>query len=327
MRALIVTRYGGPEVLRFEEVLKPVPRSKEVLIKIEATTISSADWRIRSRTFPRGFGMLGRLAFGFSAPRRNILGSELAGTIEAVGSAVTKFKVGDPVFAFSDTSLGAHAEYKVMAEDGAIAPKPQQLSFAQAAALSFGGTTALAFLRAGQAGPGQRILINGASGAVGTAAVQLAKSMGAEVTAVCSTRHLSLVKSIGADFAVDYTRSEPPSWGNSYDVLMDCVGALNFTHAQQLLKPRGRFLMVAASLPEMLQIPWVSFSSGRKAISTMALGKAEDLRLLAQLAAEGKFTPVVDRSFSFDAMIEAHRYVDQGHKQGNVLVIFSQTTR
>lgn len=320
MKAIVYERYGSPDVLQLKEVEKPTPKNNEVLIKTHATTVTSADWRVRSLNVPVGFGLIMRLVFGVSRPKQPILGSELAGVIESVGKDVRKFKVGDPVFAFSDASMGCHAEYKCMPEDGAVAIKPPNLAFEEAAALSFGGTTALDFLRRGKLKSGEIVLVNGASGAVGTAAVQLAKHFGAIVTGVCSTANVELVKSLGASRVIDYTQEDFTQNGETYDVIVDTVGTASFSRSKASLKEGGRLLMVLAGLPDMLQIPWVSMTSSKKVIAGPAVGCAEDLRFLAGLAAAGEFKPVIDRCYPFEQITEAHRYVDTGRKKGNVVI-------
>ncbi|MBI2778793.1 MAG: NAD(P)-dependent alcohol dehydrogenase [Gammaproteobacteria bacterium] len=320
MKAIVYERYGSPDVLQLKEVEKPTPKNNEVLIKTHATTVTSGDWRVRSLNVPAGFGLIMRLVFGVSRPKQPILGSELAGVIESVGKDVSKFKVGAPVFAFSDASMGCHAEYKCMAEDGAVALKPSNLTFEEAAALSFGGTTALDFLRRGKLKSGERVLVNGASGAVGTAAVQLAKHFGAIVTGVCSTANVELVRSLGASHVIDYTQEDFTQNSETYDVIVDTVGTAPFSRSKASLKEGGRLLMVLAGLPDMLQIPWVSMTSSRQVIAGPAAMRVEDLRFLAGLAEAGEFKPVIDRRYPFEQIAEAHRHVDTGRKKGNVVI-------
>ena len=224
MQAMVYESYGSPDVLRSKEVIKPTPKDNEVLIKIHATTVTSADCRLRSLNLPRGFGLISRLVFGITKPRQPILGTELAGDIEAIGRSVSKFKVGDAVFAITGFAMAAHAEYKCMSEDGAIALKPACLTYDEAAAMSFGGTTALSFLRRGKLQRGEKVNINGASGSVGTAAVQLAKHLGAEVTGVCSAANMDLVKGLGATHVIDYTREDFMRNGETYDLIVDTAG-------------------------------------------------------------------------------------------------------
>ena len=320
MKAIVYERYGPPEVLQLKEVEKPTPKDNEVLIKTHATTVTSGDWRVRSLSVPVGFGLISRLVFGISRPRQPILGTELAGEIESVGKDVNKFKVGDQVFAFSGASMGCHAEYKCMPEDGAVALKPPNLTYDEAAAISFGGTTALDFLRRGKLQRGERVLVNGASGGVGTAAVQLARHFGADVTGVCSTANVELVRSLGARHVIDYSKEDFTQNGETYDVIVDTAGTAPFSRSKASLKEGGRLLMVLGGLPDMLQIPWVSMTSNKKVIAGPAAERADDLRFLAELAQAGEFKPVIDRRYPFEQIAEAHSYVDTGHKKGNVII-------
>lgn len=320
MKAIVYERYGPPDVLQLKEVEKPTPKDNELLIKVHATTVTSGDWRARSLNVPAGFGLLSRLLFGVTRPRQPILGTELAGEIESVGKEVRKFKVGDQVFAFSGARMGCYAEYKCLPEGGPVALKPSTLTYDEAAALSFGGTTALDFFRRGKLRRGEKVLINGASGGVGTAAVQLARHFGAEVTGVCSTANLDLVSSLGATHVIDYTKEDFTRNGETYDVIVDTVGTAPFSRSKNSLKEGGRLLLVLASLPQMLQLPWVAMTSSKKIIAGPAAERAEDLRFLAELAQAGEFKPVIDRRYPFEQMAEAHRYVDTGRKKGNVII-------
>jgi len=327
MKAIVYERYGSPEVLQLKEVEKPTPKDNEVLIKTHATTVTSGDWRVRSLNVPAGFGLIMRLMFGVSRPKQPILGTELAGVVESVGKDVRKFKVGDQVFAFSDAAMGCHAEYKCMPEDGAMALKPANLTFDEAASLSFGGTTALNFFRRGKLQSGERVLINGASGGVGTAAVQLARHFGADVTGVCSTANVELVRSLGASHVIDYTKEDFTQNGETYDVIVDTTGTAPFSRSKASLKEGGRLLMVLGGLPDMLQIPWVSMTSSKKVIAGPAAARAEDLRFLAGLAEAREFRPVIDRRYPFEQIAEAHRYVDTGRKKGNVVIMLEQKNK
>lgn len=320
MKAIVYERYGPPDVLQLKEVEKPVPKHNEVLIKTHATTVTSGDWRARSLNVPAGFGIISRLFFGVLGPRQPILGAELAGEIESVGKDVSKFKVGDQVFAFSGAGMGCHAEYKCMPEDGAMALKPTNLTYDEAAAISFGGTTALDFFRRGKLQRGERVLVNGASGGVGTAAVQLAKHFGADLTGVCSTANVELVRSLGAAHVIDYTKEDFMQNGETYDVIVDTVGTAPFSRSKDSLKEGGRLLLVLCGLSDMLLIPWVSMTSSKKIIAGPASERADDLRFLADLAQAGKFRPVIDRRYPFEQVAEAHRYVDTGRKKGNVII-------
>lgn len=320
MRAIEYNQYGPPSVLHLTEAPKPFPRDNEILIKIRATTVTAGDCRLRALNVPFGFRTLLRLFLGFSRPRRRVLGMELAGDIESVGKAVSKFKPGDSVFAYSGIGMGCYAEYKCMSEDEAVVLKPPNLSYQEAAALSYGGTTALNFLNRAQIKSGETILINGASGAVGSAAVEIAKHFGAEVTGVCSTVNLVWVQSLGADHVIDYTKEDFTGNGKKYDIIFDAVGSAPYSRSKTSLEENGRFLMVNGGLLEMLLIPWITLTSRRKIIGGAAANKVDDLRYLAKLAKAGEFKPAIDRCYPLEDIAEAHAYVDTGRKKGNIVV-------
>src|SRR6266850_2895140 len=320
MKAIVYERYGPPDVLELKEVAKPGPRDNEVLIRTYSTTVTAGDCRVRSLHMPVGFGLIARLVLGVSRPRQPILGSELAGKVESVGKDVNKFKVGDEVFAFTGARLGCHAEYKCMPEDGAVVLKPANLTFDEAAAMSSGGTTALDFFRRAKLRSGEKVLVNGASGGVGTAAVQLAKHFGADVTGVCSTANVELVRSLGANYVIDYTKEDFTEQGETYDVIVDTAGTARFSHSKRALSDRGRLLVVLGGLPDVLQVPWVWMTSRKKVIAGPAAWRPGDLRVLAELAGAGAFKPVIDRRYRFEQIVEAHRYVDTGRKKGNVVI-------
>ena len=320
MKAIVCSRYGSPDVLQVKELPKPVPADKEVLIKVRATTVTAGDWRVRSMDVPAGFRLLARLALGIRKPRQPILGTELSGEIEAVGKAVTRFKPGDQVFAFSDLRMGCHVEWKCMSEDGAVVAKPANLSHEEAAALSFGGTTALAFLRKAKIQRGDKVLVNGASGGVGTAAVQLAKHFGAHVTGVCSGGNFELVRSIGADALIDYTKEDFTENGERYDIIVDTAGTAPFSRSRRSLAQGGRLLQILGGLPDLLRAPWFSLTTDKKVIAGSLTTSPDDVRFLAGLAEKGELKPVIDRRFPFERIADAHRYVDAGHKKGNVVV-------
>ncbi len=320
MKAIVYDRYGPPEVLELREVPKPVPKDNEILIEVHATTVTSGDWRLRSLNVPAGFRMISRLIFGMRRPKQPILGTELAGVVETVGKDVTAFKVGDSVFAFSGASMGGYAEYKCVPQDGPVAIKPDNLTFEEAAALSFGGTTALHFLRKTNLKSGEKVLINGASGGVGTAMVQLAKHFGAEVTGICSGTNVEMVLSLGADFVIDYTQEDFTQNGQTYDVIIDTAGTAPYSRSKNSLKAGGRLALVLSGLPDLLTAPWISLTSDKKVIAGPAAERPEDVRFLAKLAEAGQFKPVIDRQYRFDQIVEAHQYVDAGHKRGNVVV-------
>ncbi|MBY0567123.1 MAG: NAD(P)-dependent alcohol dehydrogenase [Hyphomonadaceae bacterium] len=322
MRAAIYRRYGPPEVVSIENVSKPAPKPHEVLIKIHATTVSSGDWRARSLSMPPGFGPIAPLVFGVRGPRQPILGTELSGVIEAIGAHVAKFKVDDAVFAFPSFAMGAHAEYLALPQYGPIALRPRNLSFPEAAAISFGGVAALQFLRdRAKVRAGEKVLVIGASGAVGSAAVQLAKNFGASVTGVCSGANLDLVESIGADRVIDYAKDDFIKSGDQYDIICDTIGVTSFAACKDALSPGGRLLLVASGLAQVLR-------AGRKPNSKAVIagtGNAtvEHLLFLKELAEAGRFKPVIDRRLSFEQIVEAHRRVDTGRKAGSVVILVS----
>jgi NADPH:quinone reductase-like Zn-dependent oxidoreductase len=318
MRAIVCEQFGPPEVLHLKDVPKPSPGDDEVLVKVRATTVTAADWRCRSKTVPRGMGLAAGMFLGFTRPRHPILGTELAGVVESVGKAVTRFKAGDRVFAFPGLSMGCHVEYRCIAHDGPIAISPANLSDEEAAALSFGGVTALRFLAKGKIERGQAVLVNGASGGVGTAAVQIAKHFGATVTGVCSAANVALVRSLGAYDVVDYTQEDFTRSGKTYDIIVDTAGTAPLPRCRGSLKPDGRLLLVVGDLAGALQ------SMGNKRI---VFGSPppypDELPFLAQLAEAGEYRPVIDRRYPLEDAVEAHRYVDTGHKKGNVILTVS----
>jgi NADPH:quinone reductase-like Zn-dependent oxidoreductase len=320
MKAMVYHRYGPPDVVTLAEVPKPVPGDNEVLIRIVASTVTSGDWRARSLILPAGFGLMGRLVFGMFGPRQPILGSELAGMIEAIGKTVTRFQVGDEVFAFTSASMGCHAEYRVLSEDGLIARKPSKLSFEQAAALSFGGTTALAFLTKGGIKRGDKVLIVGASGSVGSGAVQLAKHFGATVTGVCRTANVELVRSLGADEVIDYSRDDFATSGETYDIMLDTTGTTPLSRVEGSLKQGGRLLIVLGTFAQAIGRERARKGSGKQVIAGVAPVRLEDLDKLAALAEAGEFIPVIDRSYPLERAADAHAYVDTGRKRGNVVL-------
>ena len=322
MKAATYRRFGGPDVVRIEEVPKPSPRPDEVLIRVHASTLSAADHRARSRTVPSGLQVLSALALGVFRPRRRVLGMDVAGVVEATGSDVSKFRAGDEVVAMLGAGFGGHAEYVTVQQDGPITAKPRTMSFAEAVTLVFGGLTAQGFLARAGVEPGDTVLINGASGAVGAAAVQLAKHLGAHVTAVCSGGNSGLVTSLGADHVIDYTAEDFTARRQAYDVIIDCVGNAPFTRVADSLNPGGALLLVIADLMGMLQAPGNSRSSG-KLVTAGDLGlnyTAENLACLVRLAEQGRYKAVIDRTYPLAEIVQAHRFVDTGRKRGNVIV-------
>ncbi|MGH1276745.1 NAD(P)-dependent alcohol dehydrogenase [Bacillus cereus] len=299
MKAIICTKYGPPNVLQLQNIEKPKPKKNEVLVKIHATSVSTGDCRIRGFNSPLLFWIPMRIILGFRKPRKPILGVELSGEIEDIGTDVTQFKKGDQVFALTELNLGGYAEYTCVHESGLIALKPTNVSYEEAAVIPFGGTSALHFLRKGQIKKGQRVLIYGASGSVGTAAVQLAKYFGATVTAICSSSNFDLVTALGADNVIDYMKEDFTKRGEHYDIIFDAVGKYNKSLCTDALMPNGKYVSVNGM---------------------MAKVSKEDMNLLKQLAETEKLKPVIDRTYRLEEIAEAHIYVEKGHKKGNVSI-------
>ncbi|MFD0586501.1 NAD(P)-dependent alcohol dehydrogenase [Paenibacillus sp. GCM10027627] len=306
MKAIVCTTYGPPDVLEFKEVEKPAPKPNEILIKVHASTVTTGDIRIRKFESPPLYWLPMRIMLGFSKPRQPILGVELAGEVESVGTAVTRFKAGDFIYALSGMRFGAHAEYACLPEDGIIAHKPENASFEEAAALPFGGTTALHYFRKGKMKSGQKVLIYGASGAVGTAAVQLAKGYGGEVTGVCSAANFELVKSLGADKMLDYTKEDFIRNKERYDLVFDAVGKMSNDYAKKVLSPSGSYVSVRQGMAKIFK---------------------EDLLVLKELMEQGKIKPVIDRRYPLQQAAEAHRYVEKGRKRGNVVITIGSSLK
>ena len=320
MQAIVYYEYGSPDVLKLEELEKPVPKDNEILIKVHATTVTVADIRSRSFTVPLSFWLPARIALGFRKPKKAILGVELAGEIESVGKDVKLFKKGDQVFAATLISYGAYAEYKCLPEDAAISIKPSNISYEEAAALPIGARTALHYLRKAKVQPQQKVLVYGASGSVGTYAVQIARYFGAEVTGVCSTTNLELVNSLGADKVIDYTVEDFSTKDETYDVIFEAVDKSSFSACMRALKEDGIYLNVTVPVPGIRML-WTKMTSSKK----LFLGenppeKAEDLTFLKELVEAGKLKPVIEKGYPLELIVEAHRYVDKGHKKGNVVI-------
>ena len=304
MKAIVATQYGGPEVLQLKEIEKPTPKDNEVLVKVHATTVTMGDFRMRSFTVPPMFWLPARLTLGLTKPKQPIYGMELAGEVEAVGKNVTRFKVGDQVFASTLTeNFGGYAEYKCLPEKAMVAIKPANISFEEAAALPIGATTALRMLRKGNIQRGQKVLIYGASGSVGTYAVQLAKYFGADVTGVCSTPNIEMVRSLGADHVIDYTKTDFSSMEERYDVIFDTLAKFPKSQYSKVLKPNGTYVSMAKL-------------STKESMDNMASIK--------DLVEAGEIKVVIDRCYPLEDMVEAHRYVDAGHKRGNVVITVEQ---
>ena len=306
MKAIVNTKFGPPDVLELQEVDKPTPGNNEILVKIFATTVTSGDTILRSLTFPKYIVMapIARLFFGIRNLRKNILGHEFAGEIEAVGKNVKLFRKGDQVFGTTSFSGGAYAEYICLPEDSVLALKPDNITYEKAAAVPVGGICAVNLLRKGKIQNGQQVLIYGASGSIGTFAVQLAKYFGATVTGVCSTTNLILVKSLGADEVIDYTQTDFTKSEKTYDLIVDAVGKCSSYDCKKVLKKRGRFISTNSPLSE----------------------KPKDLVFLKELLEAETIKPVVDKSYPIEQIVEAHRYVDKGHKKGNVVITLDHST-
>jgi NADPH:quinone reductase-like Zn-dependent oxidoreductase len=320
MRAAVSHRFGGPEVVGIEEVPKPTPKADEVLIRVEASTVSVADHRTRARDLPDGMWFYIPLALGVFRPRKPVLGMDVAGVVEAVGDDVTGFVPGDEVIAMLGAAFGGHAEYACVKQTDAIAPKPRNLTFEEAVTLVFGGYTALAYLNHVELAPGAEVLVNGASGAVGTAVVQLAKHRGAHVTAVCSGGNAEFVRSLGADRVIDYSVEDFTRNGETYDVIVECVGNAPFSRVERSIKPGGALLLVITSLGGMLRASRDRKRSGKLVTFAGAPVTGEDLVSLVRLAESGEYRPVIDRTYDFAEVVDAHRYVDTGRKRGNVVL-------
>jgi len=327
MKAIVCTKYGPPDVLQLKEVAKPTPKDNEVLIRIYATTVFAGDCELRGLKFPILLRLLMRIGFGIRGPRKKIIGQELAGEIEAVGKDVKRFKKGDQVFGTPGFSLGANAEYKCMPEEGLVAIKPANMTYEEAAAVPVGGLEALHYLRKGDIQNGQKVLINGAGGSIGTIAVQLAKHFGAEVTGVDSTEKLDMLRSIGADHVIDYTQEDFTESSETYDVIFDVVGKSSFSGSIRSLKENGRYLSANPGGSQMLRGPRTSKIGSKKAIFETPMHKTEDLIFLKDLIEVGKIKPVIDRLYPLEQMAEAHRYVDTGRKKGNVVITVEHNVR
>jgi len=322
MKAIVHTAYGPPDELQLKEVEKPVPKDDEVLIKIHATTVTTTDCNARNLTFvPRFLRLPMRMQFGFRKPKIEILGVDLAGEIEAVGKDVKRFEIGDQVFGTPEPALGAHAEYICIPEDGVLTKKPANMTWEEAASIPLAGHTAIYFIRdQGNIQAGQKVLIIGASGAVGTFAVQLAKYYGAEVTGVCSTTNVELVKSLGADKVVDYTKEDFTQSGETYDVIFDAVSKSSFLRCRSSLKKNGTYLVTLPNLAFLLQMPWTSMVGDKKVRNGSRAATVEDLLFMNELFEAGKLRAVIDRRYPLEQTAEAFRYVEKGHKKGNVVI-------
>ena len=320
MKAIVWTQYGSPYVLQLREVEKPSPRDNEVLIKIHAATVTIGDCEVRSLKISILIGLPIRLYAGLRKPKRiTILGQELAGEIEAVGKEVTRFKKGDLIFAATFFRFGAYAEYICLPEQYLVL-RPANMTYQEAATIPTGGINGLHFLRTANVQSGESILINGAGGSIGTYALQIAKSFGADVTAVDSAEKLAMLRSIGADHVIDYTKEDFTKNGETYDVIIDVIGRSSFSRSVRALKPNGRYILGNASFSGMIRQRWTPMRSGKKVIVAVARYKPEDYAFLKELIEAGKLKSIIDRCYPLEQTAEAHRYVDEGHKKGNVVI-------
>jgi NADPH:quinone reductase-like Zn-dependent oxidoreductase len=329
MKAVVYTDYGPPEVLRLQEVAKPAPGAKDVLIRNHATSVKYGDLAARNfkaispREFnmPALFWLLAKISFGLNKPKTTILGSEFAGEVEAVGQAVTGFKPGDQVFGYLGQAMGAYAEYVCMPESGILAYKPVNMRYEEAATLPYGALTALNLLRKVDIQPGQKVLIIGASGGIGSAAVQLASHFGAEVTGVCGTPRLEFVKALGADKVIDYRQEDFTQNGETYDLIFDILGKSSFSRCKGSLTPNGRYLLASFKLKQLLQMLWTSIAGSKKVICALSLEKPDDLVVVKELVEAGAIKTIIDKRYPLAQTAEAHRYVESGDKKGHVVIL------
>ena len=328
MKAIVLTEYGSPDVLKLQEVAQPTPKANEVLVKVNATTVGFGDLMARNfrAVSPREFHMpfifwlLARISFGINKPKIQILGAEFAGEIEAVGQDVTRFKAGDPVFGYRGPALGAYAEYLCVPENGLIALKPDNLTDEEAATVPYGALTALNLLRKVPIQPGQKVLVNGASGSIGSAAVQLAKHFGADVTGVCGTPRLDYVKALGADKVIDYTQEDFTRNGETYDLIIDVLGKGSFSRSRSSLKPNGRYLYASFKLKQLAQMLWTAMIGDKKVICALSMETLDDLVQVKQLVETGKIKAIIDRCYPLEQIAEAHRYAESGNRRGRVVI-------
>lgn len=320
MKAIVYKKYGPPDVLQQKEIEKPTPKENEILVKIKATTVTVADIRARKFHVPRSVWLLARITLGLRQPKKEILGMELAGEVESVGKDVKRFKEGDQVFAATLADFGAYAEYKCLLEDGPVALKPSNLTYEEAAAIPIGARTALYHLSKANIQSGQKVLVYGASGSVGTYAVQIAKYFGAKVTGICSTSNLEWVKSLGADQVIDYTKEDFSATGETYDVIFETTGQSSFSACMKSLSKGGTYINITVPLPTV-QMLWTKLTSRKKLIFGQNPPEtSEALNFLKGLVEAGRLKVVIDRCYTFQEIVEAHRYVEKGHKKGNVAI-------
>lgn len=336
MKAIVYTEYGSSDVLRLQEVEKPSPKDNEILVRVYATPVNYGDLTARNFAnltssefnMPAFLWLPSRMAFGWNKPKINVLGSELAGEVESIGKGVSKFKAGDQVFAYLGMKMGANAEYVCIPEDGMVVLKPINMSYEEASALPYGAIMATSLLRKANLQPGQKVLINGASGGIGSLAVQLAKYFGAEVTGVCGAPRLEYVRSLGANRVIDYTREDFTRNGETYDLIFDILGRSSFARCKNSLTPNGIYLLASFKMKPLFQMLWTSVTgSKKKVICALANEKVEDLVFIRELVEAGKIKTIIDKCFPLEQVAAAHRYVGNGHKQGNVVLTVDHKTR
>jgi NADPH:quinone reductase-like Zn-dependent oxidoreductase len=344
MKAVVYTEYGPPEVLQLKEVQKPAPtpalaggarEDNEIVIRNHATTINIGDiWARNFKeitpskfTMPLPLWLPSRMYFGFTKPRVNILGSEFAGEVEAMGKKVKRFRKGDQVFGYRGQSMGAYAEYLCIPEDGMVALKPANMTYEEAATVPYGALTALSLLRKANIQRGQKVLINGASGSIGSAAVQLARYFGAEVTGVCGTPRLKLVKALGADKVIDYTREDFTKNGEAYDLIFDILGKSSFSSCKNSLTRNGIYLLASFKIKQLFQMLWTSITGGKKVICTLSSENPKDLIFIKELVEAGKIKSIIDRCYPLEQTAEAHRYVEKGYKTGSIIITMENNNK
>jgi NADPH:quinone reductase-like Zn-dependent oxidoreductase len=328
MKAIVYTEYGSPDVLSVRERPKPEPKEKEIRVRVHATSVNYGDLIARNfrAVTPRSFNMpalfwlIAKISFGWNRPKSGILGSEFSGVVDAAGSGVAQFKPGDAVFGYLGQSMGAYAEYACLPEDGAVAAKPENMTHEEAAVVPYGTVRAVHLLRKGGIAAGRKVLINGASGSMGSAAVQIAKSFGAEVTGVCSTPRTEFVRSLGADHVIDYTKEDFTEGDTTYDLVFDVLGRSSFVRCRRVLAPDGRYLLASFKMKQLLQMLRTSMGGGQKVLCSLAPGGQEDLLAVRELIEAGKIRAFIDGRFSLESAADAHRHVEEGRKRGHVVI-------
>lgn len=331
MKTVMMTRFGSPDVLEIREVEKPTPKANEVLVRVYASSVGYGDLAARNFAnispgefnMPFPFWLMSRIVFGLRTPNKTVLGAEFAGVIEAVGETVTRFKAGDAVFGYRGLALGAHAEYLCMAEDGLLAAKPDNVSFEEAAAIPYGALTALSLLHKANLQPGQKVLVIGASGSIGSAAVQLARAMGASVTGVCGTPGLALVKELGAERVIDYTCEDFTQSGERYDLIVDILGRGSFARSKKVLQPHGNYLYASFKMKQVLQMLWTKLRGGQRVICTLSMETAADLLAIRERVEAGQLRSTVRHVYPMEQAAAAHRQAEGRHKSGSVVIRFA----